>query len=151
MAGPLAEPVRRARCGCGQVELHASGEPRRVGLCHCFDCRKLHSAPVSAFAIFSRASVALSGPEGGALPHDALRTYERRPGDRCAFCTRCGAHVFGVVDRSDEIEIYLGSFDETNVFAPSYELWMIRREQWLGELPTLTRHFERDRVDAADR
>ena len=92
-------------------------------------------------------SVELSGPERGPLPHDALRTYERRPGDRSAFCTRCGAHVFGVVDRSDEIEVFLGSFDETNVFTPTYELWTIRREQWLGNLPTLTRHFERDRVD----
>jgi hypothetical protein len=150
MAGPLAEPVHRARCVCGQVELHASGQPRRVGLCHCFDCRKLHSAPISVFAIFSRGSVELSGPERGPLPHDALRTYERRPGDRSAFCTRCGAHVFGVVDRSDEIEVFLGSFDETNVFTPTYELWTIRREQWLGNLPTLTRHFERDRVDRAD-
>ena len=149
MAGPLAEQVHRARCGCGQVELHASGEPRRVGLCHCFDCRKLHSAPISAFAIFSRAAVELSGPERGPLPHDALRTYERRPGDRSAFCTRCGAYVFGVVDRSDEIELFLGSFDETNVFTPTYELWTIRREHWLGNLPTLTRHFERDRVEGA--
>jgi hypothetical protein len=148
MAGPLAEPARRARCACGQIELHASGEPRRVGLCHCLDCRKRHAAPVSAFAIFSRTSVALTGPERGPLPHEALRTFQSRTGYREAFCTRCGAHVFGVIDRSDEIELFLGSFDEPNVFTPTYELWTVRRERWLGDLPTVTRHFERDRTDS---
>jgi hypothetical protein len=147
MTGPLPEPVRRARCACGQIELHASGEPRRVGLCHCLDCRKLHSAPISAFAIFSRSSVALTGPEWGPLPHDALRTFQRRPGERNAFCARCGSRVFGVVDCSDEIELFLGAFDEPNVFTPTYELWTVRRERWIGDLPTVTRHFEHDRTD----
>ena len=147
MAGPLAEPVRRARCVCGQVELHASGEPRRVGLCHCLDCRKLNGAPVSAYAIFPRSAVLLTGPERGPLPHGTLGTFLNQQGCRNAFCTRCGAHVFGVKAGSEEIDLLLGSFDETNVFTPTYELWTIRREQWLGNLPTLTRHFERDRVD----
>ena len=149
MTGPLPEPVRRASCGCGQIELHASGEPRRVGLCHCLDCRKLHSAPVSAFVIFSRSAVLVSGPARGPLPHGALATFLNDRGYRHGFCTRCGAHVFGLKERSDEIELLLGSFDDTNAFTPTYELWTIRREQWLGPLPTLTRHFERDRPDDA--
>ena len=76
--------------------------------------------------------------EGGALGNSGYRR---------AFCTRCGSHVFGVVDGSEEIELLLGSFDETNVFTPTYEAWTIRRERWLGVQPTLERHFERDRLD----
>ena len=121
MAGPLPEPVHRASCLCGQIELHTSGEPRRVGLCHCLDCRKIHGAPFSAFAIFSRAAVVLSGPEQGPLPHATLGTFQDRPGYRRAFCTRCGAHVFGIIERSDGIELPVGCFDETNVFTPTYE------------------------------
>ena len=150
MAGPLAEPVHRASCACGEIELHASGEPRRVGLCHCLDCRKLHAAPVSAFVIFERSAVLLTGPGQGPLPHAALGTFLSRSGYRQAFCTRCGAHVFGLKERSEEIELLLGSFDETNLFVPTYESWTIRRERWLGNLPTLTRHFERDRVDGPE-
>src|SRR5262249_29494352 len=112
MAGPLAEPVHRASCACGEIELHASGEPRRVGLCHCLDCRKRHAAPVSAFAIFERSAVLLTGPGQGPLPHAALGTFHTKSGYRQAFCTRCGAHVFGLKDRSEEIELLLGSFDE---------------------------------------
>ena len=37
---------------------------------------------------------------------------------RLAFRTRCGAHVFGLVEGSDEMELHLGSFDETNPFTP---------------------------------
>jgi hypothetical protein len=147
MDRPLPEPTRRASCGCGRIELHTSGEPLRVGLCHCLDCRKLHSAPVSAFVIFPRSAVLLTGAERGALAHDALGTFQSRAGYRRAFCTRCGSHVFGVVDGSQEIELLVGSFDETSVFTPTYEAWTIRRERWLGVQPTLERHFERDRVD----
>jgi hypothetical protein len=103
--------------------------------------------PFSAFAIFSRAAVVLSGPEQGPLPHATLGTFQDRPGYRRAFCTRCGAHVFGIIERSDEIELPVGCFDETNVFTPTYESWTIRRERWLADLPTVTRHFERDRAD----
>lgn len=147
MTGPLPEPTRRASCGCGRIELHASGEPRRVGLCHCLDCRKIHSAPFNAFAVFSRSSVLVTGAERGPLAHDLLGTFQSKPGYRRAFCTRCGAHVFWVIDGSDEIELSVGSFDETNLFTPTYESWTIRRERWLGNLPALARHFERDRVD----
>jgi hypothetical protein len=37
-------------CACGAVRFVAEGEPYRVGLCHCFDCRKQHGAPFGAFA-----------------------------------------------------------------------------------------------------
>jgi hypothetical protein len=33
-------------CQCGRVRIVAVGRPRRVGLCHCLDCRKHHGAPV---------------------------------------------------------------------------------------------------------
>ena len=87
----------------------------------------------------------------GAGPAAARRagTFQSRPGYRRAFCTRCGAHVSGVIERSDEIELLVGSFDETNVFTPTYEAWTVHRERWLGDLPTVTRHFERDRADGA--
>jgi len=118
-----------------------------VGLCHCLDCRKLHAAPITAFAIYSRSAVLITGTEKGPLPHAVLGTFQSKPGYHRAFCTRCGSQVFGVTDGSDEIELHLGSFDETNLFTPTYEAWTVRRETWLGVQPTLTRHFERDRLD----
>jgi hypothetical protein len=31
---------RTGGCNCGQVRFEVSGEPLRVGLCHCLVCRK---------------------------------------------------------------------------------------------------------------
>lgn len=61
------------------------------------------------------------------------------------FCTRCGSRVFGRSEGSDEIELPLGVFDETSLWTPTYELWTRRREDWLGDLPTLRHHYVENR------
>ncbi len=40
-----------ASCLCGDVRIVASGDPYRIGLCHCLDCRKHHGALFFAAAI----------------------------------------------------------------------------------------------------
>lgn len=120
-------------CLCGDVRFAAAGEPYRVGLCHCLDCRKHHGALFYAAAIF---------------PADAV-TIEGKTNDyagRC-FCPRCGSSVFA--RSGDEIELHLGSFDAPDLFAPTYESWTIRREKWLPEFPG-TAQYETDR-DQTDR
>ena len=115
-------------CLCGDVRFVASGEPYRVGLCHCMDCRKHHGALFHASAIYPQEAVTVTGEVG---------EYRGR-----FFCRRCGSPVFGRSD--DEIELNVGSFDELDRFVPTYELWTIRREAWLPPFP-LARHYERDR------
>lgn len=115
-------------CLCGQVRFTASGQPYRVGLCHCLDCRKYHGALFHASAIFAQDAVTIEGETG---------QYGGRH-----FCPRCGSSVFSRT--ADEIELNLGSLDETNQFTPTYELWSIRRETWLPHFP-LDRHYPRDR------
>ena len=115
-------------CRCGNVRLVAKGEPYRVGICHCFDCRKQHGTLFHASAIFPEASVRLEGE---------TREYQGRH-----FCPNCGSHVFG--RSGDEIEVNLGTLDEIDRFQPTYELWTIRRESWLPEFP-VKRRYERDR------
>ncbi len=116
-------------CLCGDIRLVAKGRPYRVGLCHCMDCRKHHGALFHASAIFPAESVEVVGET-------------RDFGDR-HFCPRCGSSVFS--RSGDEIELHLGAFDGPNAFAPTYELWTIRRESWLPEFP-LKHRYERDRT-----
>jgi len=117
-------------CLCGAVRFVASGQPDRVGLCHCLDCRKHHGALFHASAIFPQGMVHIEGE---------TRDYAGRH-----FCPRCGSSVFS--RSGDEMEIHLGSLDAPDQFQPSYELWTIRRESWLPPFP-LTQHYERDRDD----
>lgn len=115
-------------CLCGKVRLTATGEPNRVGLCHCLDCRKHHGALFHASAIFSQDAVHIEGE---------TRSYAGRH-----FCPNCGSSVFG--RSADEVEVNLGTLDAIDQFIPSYELWICRREAWLPPFQGL-RQFERDR------
>jgi hypothetical protein len=119
-------------CLCGAVRLVASGEPWRVGICHCLDCRKHHGALFHASAVFPQAAVAIEGETGA---------YAGRH-----FCPRCGSSVFSRT--GDEVEVNLGALDAVDQLEPTYELWTLRRESWLPVFPR-TRRYERNRENDA--
>lgn len=118
-------------CVCGKVRITATGQPYRVGLCHCMDCRKHHGAVFHASAIFPRDSVVIKG--------ETKHFAERH------FCPRCGSSVFA--RSGDEVEVYLGSLDASDQFQPTYESWVVRRESWLPPFP-LKNRYEHDRDDS---
>lgn len=115
-------------CLCGDVRIVATGQPWRVGLCHCLDCRKHHGALFQAFAVFPADAVTIEG--------------ETRDHAGRAFCPRCGSSVFA--RSADEIEVALGALDAPDQLTPTYELWTIRRESWLPAFPHM-KGYERDR------
>ena len=115
-------------CLCGKVRIVASGQPYRVGICHCRDCRKHHGALFYAAAVFPQDAVTISGE---------TRDYAGRH-----FCPTCGSSVFARTD--DEIEVHLGSLDEADQLTPTYESWVIRREAWLPPFP-FARRYEHGR------
>jgi hypothetical protein len=116
-------------CRCGKVRFVATGRPYRVGICHCLDCRKHHGALFHASAIFPERAVTIAGET-----RDYLGRY---------FCPDCGSPLFA--RSGDEVDVNLGSLDEPDQFAPTYELWTIRREAWLPPFPGM-RPFNHDRT-----
>lgn len=121
-------------CLCGAVRFVAVGQPFRVGICHCLDCRRHHGALFHASAIFSEQAVTITGE---------TRDFAGR-----FFCPRCGSSVFS--RSGDEVEVNLGALDAPDQFVPTYELWTIRREAWLPPFPH-TRRYERDRTGTGRR
>ena len=117
-------------CQCGAVRLIATGAPKRVGICHCLDCRKHHGAAFYAAAAYDPAAVEITGETA---------SFKGR-----SFCPTCGSSVFAESD--GEVEIHLGILDEPNQLTPTYELWTIRREHWLPEFPS-TQKYKRDRPE----
>src|SRR3546814_20624247 len=101
------------RCLWGDVRIPAIGQPYRVGICHCLDCRKHHDALFFAAAIFPTEAVTIDGA-----------THEYR-GQH--FCPRCGSSVFARY--ADEAAVHLGSLNGPDQFAPTYEKWTIRRSE----------------------
>ncbi|MFZ3581986.1 GFA family protein [Loktanella sp. DJP18] len=106
-------------CLCGQVRLTATGEPNRVAICHCMDCRKHHGALFYAAAIFPAAAVTVKGE---------WRDYKGR-----FFCPACGSSVCAAAGA--EVEVHLGTLDAPDRFTPTYESWVVRREAWLPVFP----------------
>ena len=125
----MADQTHSGGCMCGAVRFRAEGEPLRVGLCHCETCRRNTGAPFGAFAVFRRDRVTIE------LGDSAY--FQSSPTGRRHFCPDCGSPVFGLWLDSDDIDIYLGSLDAPERLAPSYELWTVRRQPWLPDMPDL--------------
>ncbi|SES27128.1 GFA family protein [Rhizobium sp. NFR03] len=122
--------VREGSCRCGNVRFRVAGEPLRVGICHCTDCRRESGSAFAFFGIW---------PASAFEGHGETVDYAER-----RFCPACGSRLFSLND--EEAEIKLGSLtDAPSGLAPSYELWTKRRETWLAALPG-TEQFDEDRV-----
>jgi len=145
MQGSESGKVHAGGCVCGAVRFRTAGAPLRVGLCHCLDCRKAHAAPFSAFAVFPAESVTLTDDIGGELPPDSLSSHDNGRGYRRDFCRNCGSSIRSVESGTSEVELYLGLFDETSLWQPTYELWIKRREEWLDHLGAIANRYEEDR------
>jgi hypothetical protein len=126
----MAMDVVSGGCLCGKVRFQARGEPFRVGICHCLECRKHHGALFYAAAIFPAKAVSIEGE---------VRDFRGR-----CFCPECGSSVFARSD--DEIEVHLGALDVPDRFVPGYECWTVRREGWLPEFAG-TRLFTENREE----
>jgi hypothetical protein len=124
-------------CLCGAVRVELSGDPDRVGLCHCLDCRKKSGSLFSAWAIYPADAVTVTGETAG---HELGDGYVRH------VCPSCSAPICEVDAASDEVEVFIGVLDAPNLLTPTYETWTVRREHWLPPLP-LDRHYERNRED----
>jgi hypothetical protein len=124
-----ADPAREGGCLCGRVRYAVRGEPTRVGMCHCADCRKESGAPFTLFAVWPSGSFSATGE---------TRVFKGR-----AFCIRCGSRLFNPGD--EETEIRAGTLDAAPTgLLPSYEIWIKRRETWLQPLPGAGQ-YEEDR------
>ena len=123
---------RTGGCACGAVRFVATGEPLRMGLCHCLTCQRAHAAAYNPFIVYNHARVRFSGE---------MRRWNSSPDYQRLFCTTCGSPVIGIT--ADEVELSPGGFDEPVPFVPQYESWVIRRLAWVPALDVV--QFQRDR------
>ncbi|KRB53449.1 aldehyde-activating protein [Rhizobium sp. Root708] len=109
-------PIITGGCLCGQVRIAVRGEPTRIGICHCTDCRQESGSAFTYFAVWPAEQFETRGETSA---------YSGR-----SFCSRCGSRLYSANDK--EAEIKLGSLhDAPTGLWPTYELWVKRREPWL--------------------
>lgn len=117
-------------CKCGSVRIAVRGSPVRIGICHCTDCRKESGSAFTFFAVWPAPQFEFKCE---------TKEFEGR-----RFCSICGSRMFSA--NADEAEIKLGILAEAPTpLAPTYELWVKRREKWLVPIEG-AEQFDEDRT-----
>lgn len=104
-------------CYCGTVQIEASGEPLDMGYCHCNECRRYSTAPVSIFTLWKPETVKITK---GA---DSLGKFKSSEMSDRRYCTKCGGHIMidhpalGLAD----IRVSLSDFTFTPTVHLNYE------------------------------
>jgi hypothetical protein len=132
--------IRHAACSCGQLQITAACEPRRVSMCHCLECQRRTGSVFGIAARFPRAQTSVSGDS---------RIYERvsdqGEGRTFHFCPECGTTVFWTTAASPElVAIAVGAFADPGFPAPSASFFETQRHHWLA-LPETIEHYRGSR------
>lgn len=97
-------------CVCGAVRFKATGEPRRVTVCHCLWCQRRTGTAFGVEAVFDQAQVEILG--------DAVARY-RHVSDESGrwldieFCGRCGSNLGFTLEAVPGVRtLPAGAFDD---------------------------------------
>ena len=119
---------RTASCRCGQLTATVVGEPVRVSVCHCLNCKKRSGSAFAVQARWPESQVTITGQSKAfVMVADSGNrgTYH--------FCPECGSDVFyenaGKVDGL--VAIPLGAFDDPYFASPGYSVWEQRKCDWV--------------------
>lgn len=121
---------RTGGCLCGKVRYELSGEPVRTMLCQCKNCQRTSGSALSTIALVQRKDLAVIGD---------LKAYNYA-GDsggelEINFCPNCGSPVLlNINAMPDIVSVKVGTFDETDWFAPQVNIWTGSGQKWLPEI-----------------
>jgi hypothetical protein len=124
--------TRTASCRCGKLSATVTGEPVRVSVCHCLNCKKRSG---SAFAVQARWPKEQTTIEGGSKTFVIVADSGNRA--TFHFCPECGSDVYYEIDGkfddkfNDLDAIPLGAFDDPYFGAPAYSVWESRKHDWV--------------------
>ena len=128
-----------ASCRCGQLRATVSGDPVRVSVCHCLNCKKRSG---SAFAVQAR------WPQEQVTIEGRSDTFElvADSGNRATFhfCPDCGSDVhYDINGKFDgQIAIPLGAFDDPYFLTPAFSVWEERKHDWVVISGENVEHFD---------
>lgn len=124
--------TRSASCRCGKLTATVTGEPVRVSVCHCLNCKKRSGSAFAAQARWPKDDVRIEGES---------KTFVMiaDSGNRGIFhfCPSCGSDVYYEIDGkfddkfNDLIAIPLGTFDDPYFASPRFSVWEERKCDWV--------------------
>jgi len=120
-------PDRTGRCGCGRLEVTCEGEPVRVSVCHCLDCKTRTGAAFSAQARWPQAQTRITGAF-----KSWTRTADSGRSATFHFCPTCGATIAYVIDALPGlVAVPIGAFADPDFPAPAFSVYESRKHAWV--------------------
>jgi hypothetical protein len=118
--------IREAQCCCGQLTATSTGEPARISVCHCLDCKRRTGSAFAYNATFEAGQVKTSG---------GYKSFTRSSDEgfwgKHHFCPECGSTVFYEIERRPGmITIPVGAFADPDFPEPSFSVYGERRHAW---------------------
>ena len=120
--------ARTASCRCGQLRVECAGDPVRISVCHCLECKRRSGSAFAAQARWPAEHITIEGQSKSfdkAGYSGNVATFH--------FCPDCGSDVFYLIDGKFEglVAIPLGAFDDPFFFKPNYSVYENRKHDWL--------------------
>ena len=123
----MTEAGRHAACRCGQLRIACTGEPVRVSVCHCRNCKARSGSAVAAQARFPADRVRTEG--------EAKMWQQAGDSGNVAdffFCGECGSTLWFRNGPQREYAVPLGNFEPGHGFELQYSVYEERMEPWVS-------------------
>ena len=120
--------MRRAQCSCGQLAAICQGDPVRVSVCHCLDCKRRTGSAFSNNARFLDENVTFEGRS-----QEYTRISDAGSRVTYSFCPECGTTVHYRIDAQPGLTaIPVGAFADLDFPAPFLSYYHeSRRYPWV--------------------
>ncbi len=129
---------RRAECRCGQLSATVTGDPVRISVCHCLDCKRRSGSAFAAQARFAQADVTFEGQS-----REWAHVGESGGCTAFHFCPECGTEVwYQGGGLPDLIAIPIGTFADPAFPAPLFSVWEERKHDWVAILGDKVEHCD---------
>ena len=120
--------TRLASCFCGQLSAACTGEPFRVSVCHCLNCKRRSGSAFSFNARWKTEDVVITG-----RATEFTLVGDEGSHATFAFCPHCGTTVHYRLDtQPGVIAIPAGTFADPAFPAPFVSVYEERQCAWVG-------------------
>jgi hypothetical protein len=115
--------TRRAECCCGKLSAICVGEPIRVTVCHCLNCKRRTGSAFSLNARYAAQQVSLEGEV-----KTFTRVGDEGGGATYSLCPDCGTIVqYRMHEEPEVVAVPVGTFADLDFPAPTRSLFHQRR------------------------
>jgi hypothetical protein len=121
--------TRTASCHCGQLRVACEGEPRKVSMCHCADCKRRTGSAFSVAVFYLRDQVRVTD----GVAKDWARPSVSGFPVTFHFCATCGSNVWWEPQRMPAlVGVALGAFADPDFPAPTQSVATAEKCTWLS-------------------